>query len=52
MVVEGRSNRIFHHTEGDWSFVKAGLDHYLISCPGKAVRYVWVELYTSERGVY
>lgn len=52
MVVEGESKQVFRHTQGDWSFVTAGPDHYLLSCPGKAVRYVWVELYTSEHGVY
>ena len=52
MIVEGESGRVFRHTEGDWSFVRAGLAHNLVSSPGKAVRYVWVEIYTSERGVY
>lgn len=52
MTVEGESKRVFRHTQGDWSFVTAGLDHNMIACPGKAVRYVWVELYTSEHGVY
>lgn len=51
-VVEGVSNQIFRHQEGDWSFITAGPDHYLLACPGKYVRYVWVEVYTSEHGVY
>ena len=45
-------NKVFRHREGDWSFVVAGPDHSLIANPGKAVRYVWVEIYTSEHGVY
>ena len=33
---------------GDWSFIKAGLDHSLLAKPGKEVFYVWVEYFTEE----
>lgn len=36
------------HSEGEWSFVPAGLDHSLVSQPGKTVYYVWFELKTKE----
>lgn len=52
LTVEGVSNKIFRHQEGDWSFVLAGPDHSLVANPEKYVRYVWVEIYTSEHGVY
>lgn len=41
-----------HQKAGDWSFVPAGLDHSLCAEEGKEVYYVWVELYTSEHGIY
>jgi mannose-6-phosphate isomerase-like protein (cupin superfamily) len=34
--------------QGDWSFVPAGLDHSLISEPGKSNFYVWFEHMTEE----
>lgn len=37
-----------HHTEGEWSFVPAGIDHSLVSEPGKTVFYVWFEIKTKE----
>jgi hypothetical protein len=36
---------------GDWSFVPAGLDHSLCAEEGKELYYVWVELYTGEKGI-
>ena len=51
MTVQGQHGRVFRHEQGDWSFTKGGPDHNLISLPGKSVRYVWVEIYTSEHGV-
>lgn len=37
-----------HHTENEWSFVPAGIDHSLVSEPGKSVYYVWFEIKTKE----
>lgn len=34
--------------DGEWSFVPAGLDHSLVSAPGKSVFYVWFEHKTAE----
>ncbi|MBC8585511.1 cupin domain-containing protein [Youxingia wuxianensis] len=42
----------YNHKAGDWSFIPAGYDHSLVAGPGKEVYYVWVELYTSQKGVY
>ena len=52
LTTEADSKHIFRHVEGDWSFVTAGPDHSLVASPGKAVCYVWVEIYTSAHGIY
>ena len=36
------------HGECEWSFVPAGLDHSLVSDPGKTVYYIWFEHKTAE----
>ena len=38
-----------HHKGGEWSFVKAGYDHALISEKGKEAYYVWYEHHTREK---
>lgn len=38
------------HTEAEWSYVLAGLDHSLVSEPGKTLNYVWFEHKTAELG--
>lgn len=37
-----------NHKAGDWSFIPAGVDHDLVSEPGKEVFYVWFEHFTDE----
>ena len=34
---------------GDFSYVKAGLDHSLHCMPGKTIHYIWFEHYVQEK---
>ena len=40
-----------NHSEGDFSYVTAGLDHSLIADPGKTVFYIWFEHWVEEKKI-
>jgi hypothetical protein len=45
LTVDGES---VNQESGDFSYVPAGLDHSLISKPGKKLNYIWFEHYVQE----